>query len=956
MTMQPPHPPHLLRPAAAASVASAAAAAATHGAASAAAAAEIAAAPAQAPATLPGHAVSIVRRNPLAAPAPADLQPVPAGTPYAALAPATAAPLVLRVNGQHLLRADWQRPAQAGDVIEWLTCVQGRDFGRTLLQIAAQVAIGYFTGGIGNAFLKAAATIALSYVSSAFISGLYAQDAAAPGDQAKADQVHTTSLQANTARLDQPIPVQYGYHRRFPDLAAQAYTTFDGDTDDQYYHAVMCIGMGDYTVHRVLLDDTQLAHFADVEYAILPPGTAPTLVSPRIITSVEVTGQDLDTAVAVGPFAASGPRQPITHLGYDIVCPALGIAGSGGAMSDRTITWLVECRAIDSWGLPVNDWFTLHTGSLTAASIKPVRRSYEHELPGEGRYEVRITRTDAQSDNRDNYDDAQLAALRATLARAAPLNEHATHIEVRMRASGQLNGLSQRRIAVLATRMLPTWTPAGGWSSPVMTRNPAWALADKWRSTVYGDGLADTDFDLPGLYALAQVFDARQDRFDFVFDATTDSHTADQMIASAGRAAVVRRNGLRVLVRDQAQDLPVAAFGSRQIAPDEWAMTYSLPTTDAPDGVRVEYLDRRSWDWEPLDVPLPGVATPKRLQVMRLPGIIGREHAKREAAFIAAALYGRRGRAAWTTEMDGALPPYGAAVRFAPPMIGWAQSGDVVDVAGSNVTVSEPLDWSGSGTRYISFIGATGTPTPPIACTQGATPDVCVLSGAPGITLVTDDAYRERTKYTFGRAAEQAMQVQLRAIEPQPRSLDGAPQWRLSGIIDDPFVHEVDEPWLPAPGEDQDAIDIGGTDDSIGNSGQGSGVVLVMLADVLIEDDDGGDVSYTLHPDGRATVTAFGTTSNLANQWVWKPGSLTPEQAAAYEARMVATGTALNMTTGTLDTWQPLDTARTWTVTAGPVGTLVGTLSIRRVADEVVLDTASVTLYTNDAPGGGEGA
>jgi hypothetical protein len=26
------------------------------------------------------------------------------------------------------------------------------------------------------------------------------------------------------------------------------------------------------------------------------------------------------------------------------------------------------------------------------------------------------------------------------------------------------------------------------------------------------------------------------------------------------------------------------------------------------------------------------------------------------------------------------------------------------------------------------------------------------------------------------------------------------------------------------------------------------------------------------------------------------------------------------------------------------------------VADEVVLDTASVTLYTNDAPGGGEGA
>ena len=59
----------------------------------------------------------VVHCNPLVPPLQGT--PAPVGTPLWEIAPQTPAPLMLRVNGAWLMRAQWWRPVLPGDVIEW---------------------------------------------------------------------------------------------------------------------------------------------------------------------------------------------------------------------------------------------------------------------------------------------------------------------------------------------------------------------------------------------------------------------------------------------------------------------------------------------------------------------------------------------------------------------------------------------------------------------------------------------------------------------------------------------------------------------------------------------------------------------------------------------------------------------------------------------------------------------
>lgn len=73
-----------------------------------------------------------------------------------------------------------------------------------------------------------------------------------------------------------------------------------------------------------------------------------------------------------------------------------------------------------------------------------------------------------------------------------------------------------------------------------------------------------------------------------------------------------------------------------------------------------------------------------------------------------------------------------------------------------------------------------------------------------------------------------------------------------------------------------------------------------------------------------------------------------------FEARVVEQSGAL--TAGTIGSWLSLATTRTWSVGAAPGtnGTATISVSIRRASDQVVLDTATVTInVTNESSGGG---
>ncbi len=911
------------------------------------------------------HATQLRCINPLRPFERAQRLAVPHGATIAELQPTVPGLLLCRLNGGWVLRRNWAYALRAGDVLEWHELPQGGgNTSNSLLRLAIIVAAIVAQQYELIPAAAASAAIALSpYIANALVP---LQQPPGLNGGASASPTYTVSLSGNQARLEQPIPVIYGRHLVMPDFAAQPYGIYDAN-NDQYYHALHCIGQGSYVVERVMIDDTDIDHFAGVQYAVLPPGTAPTLVAANLVTAPEVAGQDLLTGRYVGGFTVCASKLTTARIGIDIVFPrGLGLFDSSGNIGNKTATWRIETRKVSDFGVPLAGWTVLANETLTAASATPVRRSYLYTLASPARVEVRALRTDTKDTNQRALHDITWAGLRATLSAPAPLCATATYLEIKVRASEQLTGLSQRRVACIVRRKLRTWHPETLWSAEVETRSIAWALADKWTNAVYGDGLPDTRCDLYSLWELDALWATRQDRLDIVMDSRTDSLSADQMMAGAGRARVFRRNGVRTLTRDGRQSVPVTGFTSRDIRPGSLSIAYRLATSDSHDGVVVEYFDNRAWDWLEIDCPAPGYTTATWRNPIRikLPGVTGAKHAEREGLYRAADMLYRRKLPSWSTEMMGLLPAYGSAVLLAPALPGWGLGADVAAFDGPalTLTLSEPPVWTTGADHFVSVLNDDGTYTEPLAVRPGPTANTLVLAENLGLSFVTDDARRARTRVLFGTAGQRIV-VRVLGIKPAGRDADGSPLIAIDAVAEDDRVHQADAALLPGPAEVQDPVTP--EDDLSGGGGGGGGsTILVQITDQAANAGL-GIAYYGLYASGHADVYGLGY---LSGEWSLG-GTIEPAAAAAFEVRYTYLGTGgANVhapTSGAaLNTWLALSTDRNqyldYAGTAGGAGvTWVCALrvEIRDTATSTVQCSATITLMVgapydnpNDGP------
>ena len=761
--------------------------------------------------------------------------------------PHTRLPWVCVANGVALRREYWQqRTLQAGDVIALHPVVLGSGNSRSILAMVATIVLAIFApyAAAAMGFTGAAASVVsagIVMVGTALINAVIAPKEAKQ-ESTTASNTYSVSTSANQARLNQPIPVGYGRMRTFPDYAAQPYTEFFTDTNsdgDQYFYALYAIGQGEYNIIAVMLADSDIKSFTNVDYKILNPGEAPTLVNPMVVTGIEVAGQVLSPN-PVGPFAACGPTRRLTHIGIDLTFPK-GLAdihmptGKAGNMS---VTVHVDVCEINDAFREMGEWVRLASETVTASSVTPQRRSFKYAVPEAGkRYAVRLSREGEQSTNVDHYNETTWSALRGYLAGSAPLAANTTHLEVRMKATEQLNTMSQRKIGVLWHRKLRTWSPDTGFSTELATtRNPMWALMDKWTDTVYGDRLPLDRVDMQTLYDLAQIADARKDRFDYVFDSKTTSFEADQLIARVLRSTPVRRNGVRSVVRDELSDLPVTAYTARNISKGSTSMQYMQITEETADGIIVEYFDRNAFDWLEIECPAPGYTytypdhpgfnpdLPSMSNAVRLqlPGITGPLHAEREGLYQAAANVLRRKYCTWSTEMQGVLAWFGAPVLFAPLLHNAAQSGDCAfwNSGSRMLSLSEQVELTASSS--IVLMRPDGSLTEPIKVTPGEDAWSVILATAPDFNLILSNSRAERTKYVLLASVEQRMICKILAVRPQGRSNNGAPSCELFAVVENDDVHKVDLHLIPAEGDDPDAPEPW-RDDDVTNEGGGGG-------------------------------------------------------------------------------------------------------------------------------------
>jgi hypothetical protein len=735
-------------------------------------------------------------------------------------------PLIVLINGVHCPRflpgtrvAAWDiRLLAANDEVTILQLPGKGGGGSNPLRILAMIAVvvaatllgpqialalGYTATGTAASI----ATSVLMMAGTAVVNALLPPPKPATGTNQGDQPSPTYALygQGNYARLGQAIPELFGRHILFPDLLGE-HIAFEGN--EQILYKALCLGRGQYDVEEMRFADTAFwrsgsltGAFPGIEVELVPPGATPTLFSDVVVTQREVSGQTLkapnEAGGWIGWFNANAAGSQAVAFGFDIVSTrGFFKLTSSGAKQAVSVTVTAEAQPIDDAGAPSGAAVTLFTETLTA-SLDSLRTTILRQVSLAGRYRVRLKRTTSKANDNSVYDELAWAGLKAYFAPSGA-DPDVTRLYIRAIASDQLQGGAASQVNTIQTRKLPTWNGTA-WTSPAATRDIAPALRAMALTYLPADRI-----DMEALQALDATWKARGDRFDGVFDSARGFWEALEAAAATGRARPLLPGGRLTFVRDEPRTLVNAAFGPRNIIAGSFSIERMHPDEATPDAIVGRYMDERTWTQATVS-SWTGPGEPLRPKTVDLFGRVTRAHGFRDVRFMDAENRYRRNFIAFDSEMEGRMlwPAHQIAVTHDVPQ--WGESHAIVSIAGREVTLAGPLDWTGPGPFTLGLKQRNGKLWGPVEVTAIAgAPEKCLLPAtlppglsdpAPLVWTVTanNDGRAEAGFGLFGTAARSVRAA--RVMGANPRS---AERVSIRAVIDDPRVHTADQVAMPA--------------------------------------------------------------------------------------------------------------------------------------------------------------
>lgn len=611
-----------------------------------------------------------------------------------------------------------------------------------------------------------------------------------PADLPAPDPVFSLSGQRNTMKIMEPIEVAYGRNKLWPSYASRPFNKYNGN--EQYLYQLFCLGQGEYDIHGIYIEDTDIDSFQNVTYEVVPPGGQVTLFPDNVVTSVEVNrlelfGPNEAQFTVYGPFALTAPFTTTNLIEVDVTLPAgLYTSNDDGGLNNTTVTARFEVRLIDDNGAPAGAWQTLAEFSKTLNTVNPQR--YTVSVPvTNGRYEIRGQRTNNASDSYRVGDTVVWEAARAFLPNTQDYG-NVTMLAIVAQASNNLNDNSSNRVNVDCTRKLPVRLN-GVWTAPVATRSIAWAFYDVFASA-YGGQLEAEYIDLDELERLDAVWEGRQEYFDYVFNQKSTVWEAAKAVARCGRAVPVVNGSFISLVRDEAQSIPMGVFGVENILPDSFKWDVKLFDPKEYDSIEMVYVNPISGRQESV-MCLPPGSLGLNSNKITLAGCTDRDHAYHEGMYIAMSERLLRENIAFRTGLEGYIPSYGDLVSVSYPLPKWGTSGYVVAQRGNTIEVSEPLSFVQGQQHYVVIRLNDGTGDGPHLVTQGATPFEAVFVTPIGHQLDIR-ADREPVLFAFGPGEEWSRKCRVIEINPS-----GDEAVELVCVNYDPTIFQFDQTSAP---------------------------------------------------------------------------------------------------------------------------------------------------------------
>ncbi len=599
---------------------------------------------------------------------------------------------------------------------------------RQVLQLAAIVALSYFTfgaGGIGGgSFLgmtgavgKIAAGIAYM-AGSAVINKLLGPKATSAPEQTSNPTYSLTAGGQNQARLWQPMTLVLGEPHLVPDLGAQSYTYFANG--EQYLWQIFNVGINCADVSDLRIGQTALGSYQGVN--VLRSGMASNNSDfPALGTSVDtVAGGLLDAPSHPGTsWVTRSSSAGTVRLAVDLVAVLFNSNRSEGVMAERYCDLVLEYRPVGGSG-----WFPFTDATsevpagwlrLRNATQKPLRVTVEKQVHAD-QYEVRLLKHSGNTNPADSYESNQVewVALKSYQVDTADYAGQ-SRLAVQIQASGQLNGsLTEFNLRALAAPM-PCWD-GNAWVAATSREtglcNPGAILLMLARGIFHpvtgrrlaGLGYSDDRIDIDGLKAFMVHCRAHGLEFDHVVQDATSVGDLMEAVAAAGMGQIDWPDG-KLGVVFYAEDDPVTGvINMGSIKARSFVVDYqTLPTADE---LELQYRDReRDSGWTSVRATVPGVTSPRSTARTQMVGVTGQAHAARMLRFLMAQnIYQRK---TVTLEMDLEAMTYrrGQVVALSHDLTQWGYGGRLMACAEVGGVVRLTLDDTAPGAIPPGFLG-----------------------------------------------------------------------------------------------------------------------------------------------------------------------------------------------------------------------------------------------------------
>lgn len=527
----------------------------------------------------------------------------------------------------------------------------------TALAVIASIyfppAIGLAAGTWGATLVGGLAGAAVMALGTMLMGALFQNQAKIPQGQLgasnaeQASPTYSINASGNQARLYQTEPELFGRMKIVPDFVANTWTEYIDN--DQIGYFVYGIGRGYYDVESLQFGETVFwkngVLLADTGYEIqrlqiVEPGDHVTIFPDNVVTSDEVSGQTIfapnedEYDGVIGPYTTNPPGTRINRILLDFVFQqGIGHYHEQGWIEEFTIEWKIEYRQIDDQDNAVSAWSILEEPSIRMATSTPQRITKSYDVQ-EGRYQVRVSRTNDKGWDGRSLDTLTWAAMRGMIpgTYVYPI----TCIAFSVKANNALTQAASRQFAAIATRKLPVYNRATkSWSAPEATRSWAAAISHVCKCE-WGGRLTDADFDLDTLWAIDESLKAKNWYYDSYIDGP---YLVWSLLCEMCQSqCVIPRFVGPVLsfVQDLPNRAPSFALTPRNIMRNSFSVNYVTWSDSTPDDVTVDYLDAE-YGFQQRDVtavlPESESQEPSSLTIL---GITDRKHAHGVAVAYAA--------------------------------------------------------------------------------------------------------------------------------------------------------------------------------------------------------------------------------------------------------------------------------------------------------------------------------